>query len=182
MTRHYILFDSDFGTTAIAWSADGLTRVQLPERTPAETEARMRRDGAVPTTGPLPDHAAAAVSALQAYFASDGDTLATLRLDASIVSDFNAAIYRALRAVPRGETVTYGELARRVGSPGAARAVGMAMGRNPWPVIVPCHRVLASGNKMGGFSAPGGTRTKERLLALEGVSIGDPVLPGLFPA
>jgi methylated-DNA-[protein]-cysteine S-methyltransferase len=83
-----------------------------------------------------------------------------------------------------GQTATYGELARQVGSPGAARAVGQAMGHNPVPIIIPCHRVLAAGRKIGGFSAYGGAVTKERLLALEGVHLGDgtPLLPGLLPA
>ena len=141
----------------------------------------MRRGCAEPYDGNLPAHAVTAVGALQRYLADAGDDLSVLQLDFGIVTDFNAAIYRALRAVPRGETVTYGDLAKRVGSPGAARAVGMAMGRNPWPVIVPCHRVLAAGAKMGGFSAPGGTVTKERLLALEGVAVGGtPMFPGFL--
>jgi methylated-DNA-[protein]-cysteine S-methyltransferase len=176
----YTLFDTMFGTCAIAWSEAGLTRVQLPEASSAKTEARMLRGGDKPAKLPLPDFAQDAVDALQHYFAGAAASLEVLRLDESIVAAFNASIYRALRAVPRGTTVTYGELATRVGQPGAARAVGMAMGRNPWPVIVPCHRVLASGRKIGGFSAPGGTVTKEKLLGLEGVMVGNPVLPGLF--
>lgn len=183
MAAHYHLFDTYFGTCAIAWNEAGLTRVQLPEATPAATEACMRRGGAERCEASPPEYAAAAVGALQHYFADAGDDLSALQLDFGIVTDFNAAIYRALRAVPRGETVTYGDLAKQVGSPGAARAVGMAMGRNPWPVIVPCHRVLASGQKMGGFSAPGGTVTKERLLALEGVAVGGtPMFPGFLQA
>ena len=176
----YHLFDTAFGTCAIAWSEAGLTRVQLPEPTRAETEARIRRAGTEPSEMPLPAFATDAVQALQMYLAGTEVSLETLRLDETFVSTFDAAIYGALRAVPRGTTVTYGDLAKQVGQPGAARAVGMAMGRNPWPVIVPCHRVLASGKKMGGFSAPGGTATKEKLLGLEGVAVGDPVLPGLF--
>lgn len=176
----YHLFDTTFGTCGIAWSETGLTRVQLPEATAEKTEARMRRGSADPARMPLPAFAADAVNALQRYMSGTAEPLDALRLDESIVTTFNASIYRALRAVPRGTTVTYGDLAKRVGQPGAARAVGVAMGSNPWPVIVPCHRVLASGGKMGGFSAPGGTLTKEKLLALEGVTVGDPVLPGLF--
>ncbi|MEM9355006.1 MAG: methylated-DNA--[protein]-cysteine S-methyltransferase [Pseudomonadota bacterium] len=176
----YHLFETAFGTCAIAWNEAGLTRVQLPERTRTGTEARIRRACAEPSGMSLPAFATDAVSALQMHLAGTAVMLDMLRLDESLVSTFNASIYRALRAVPRGTTVTYGELAKRVGQPGAARAVGVAMGRNPWPVIVPCHRVLARGGKMGGFSAPGGTVTKERLLALEGVVAGDPLLPGLL--
>jgi methylated-DNA-[protein]-cysteine S-methyltransferase len=180
MAQQYQVFDTAIGPCAVAWSTRGLTRVQLPDRTTAETEACITRDDRAKCNGDAPAFAAAAMTSLQRFFARDGDDLHAIKLDFSIVTDFNAIIYRALRAVPRGETVTYGDLAKHVGSPGAARAVGMAMGRNPWPVIVPCHRVLASGRKMGGFSAPGGTVTKEKLLALEGVTVGDPVLPGLF--
>jgi methylated-DNA-[protein]-cysteine S-methyltransferase len=176
----YHLFDTAFGTCAIAWSEAGLIRVQLPESTHAETEARIRRAGTESSGMPLPAFATDAVSALQMYLAGTSVALETLPLDETFVSAFNASIYRALRAVPRGTAVTYGDLAKQVGQPGSARAVGMAMGRNPWPVVVPCHRVLASGRKMGGFSAPGGTATKERLLALEGVVVGDPLLLGLF--
>lgn len=157
-----------------------MIRVQLPEATRLETETQIRHVGDAPAIEPLPGFAADAVSALQLYFSGAAVVLDTLRLDERFVSEFNASIYRLLRAVPRGTTVTYGDLAKQAGQPKAAQAVGMAMGRNPWPVIIPCHRVLARGAKMGGFSAPGGTATKERLLALEGVVVGDPVLPGLF--
>ncbi|MDX2204951.1 MAG: methylated-DNA--[protein]-cysteine S-methyltransferase [Hyphomicrobiaceae bacterium] len=176
----YHLFDTAFGSCAIAWSDAGLVRVQLPEPTRADTEERIRRVGAEPSAMPLPACASDAVSALQMHLAGKAVALETLRLDETIVSTFNAAVYRALRAVPRGTTLTYGDLAKRVGQPGAARAVGAAMGSNPWPVIVPCHRVLARGARIGGFSAPGGAATKERLLALEGVVVGDPLLPGLL--
>jgi methylated-DNA-[protein]-cysteine S-methyltransferase len=111
----------------------------------------------------------------------------SVAVDLTPVTDpFYRKVYDALRKVGWGETATYGELARRAGSTGpeAAREVGQAMGRNPVPVIIPCHRVLASGNKIGGFSAPGGASTKEKLLALEGVHFdgGQPALPGLFDA
>lgn len=175
----FTLFDTAIGRCALAWSAAGITRVRLPGATDDATQASVARHGPRfdAADAPFVRHA---MSALGDYFAGADVDLGTIALDEAGVPAFHAAVYRALRAVPRGETVTYGALAERVGQPGAARAVGVAMGRNPWPVIVPCHRVLASGGKMGGFSAPGGTNTKERLLALEGVCIGDPVLPGLF--
>ncbi len=138
----------------------------------------MRRAGLEPSGPLLPDSAGEAVTAVKAHLLGKEASLEDVRLDDSFVTGFNASVYRALRRVPRGATVTYGDLARQAGKPGAARAVGVAMGRNPWPVIVPCHRVLASGGKLGGFSAPGGTVTKERLLALEGVEVGHPKLPG----
>jgi methylated-DNA-[protein]-cysteine S-methyltransferase len=105
-----------------------------------------------------------------------------IMLDLAGVGPFHRGIYEALRRVGWGETTTYGALARQIGDPGASRAVGQAMGRNPIPVIIPCHRVLASGGKPGGFSAFGGAVTKQRLLALEGVHLdgGWPLLPGLL--
>ncbi|MEL6288155.1 MAG: methylated-DNA--[protein]-cysteine S-methyltransferase [Pseudomonadota bacterium] len=175
----YTLFETAIGRCALAWSERGITRMRLPGATEAETEASVARYGARASTSE-PAFVAEAITALDAYFLGTDVDLGAVPLDADGVPAFHAAVYRALREVPRGGTVTYGALAEQVGQPGAARAVGVAMGRNPWPVIVPCHRVLASGGKMGGFSAPGGTSTKERLLALEGVRVGDPVLPGLF--
>ena len=180
MPHRYHLFDSAFGRCAIAWNDNGLTRTRLPDRDARQTEHSVAGNDGARVDADLPEIAKRAVAELCAYFDGHTSDLDSLPLDFSIVAEFNARIYRALRAVPRGETTTYGALARAVEAPGAARAVGMAMGRNPWPVIVPCHRVLAAGAKMGGFSAPGGTLTKERLLALEGVAVGGtPMLPGL---
>ena len=105
---------------------------------------------------------------------------ADVALDLGSVGDFQRRIYDATRALVWGQTATYGDLARQAGSPGAARAVGQAMGHNPVPIIVPCHRVLAAGRRIGGFSAYGGALTKERLLAMEGIHLGGtPLLPGL---
>ena len=181
MAHRYHLFDTTFGRCAIAWSDHGLTRMRLPSTDTRETERSVASRDGERVDSDLPDAAERAVAELRAYFNERPCDLDALPLDFGIVTDFNARIYRALRAVPRGQTTTYGALARAVDTPGAARAVGMAMGRNPWPVIVPCHRVLAANEKMGGFSAPGGTITKERLLALEGVAVGGtPMFPGLL--
>lgn len=176
----HIRFDTPFGPCALAWSEAGLTRVLLAEQDPSKLDERMAKAGCEPADGPVPSFINDAIAGLRSALAGDAVPLDALPLDESIITPFHESVYRALRRVPRGTTVTYGDLAKQVGEPGAARAIGVAMGRNPWPVIVPCHRVLAAGGKLGGFSAPGGTRTKERLLALEGIVIGDPVLPGLF--
>jgi methylated-DNA-[protein]-cysteine S-methyltransferase len=131
----------------------------------------------------LPDFVTLARGCLERYFAGEQVDFTEIELDGSIVPAFNARVYDTLRRVPFGTTTTYGALAKAAGADiGASRAVGMAMGRNPWPIIVPCHRVLASGGKIGGFSAPGGAETKQRLLALEGVVTdgGQSMLPGLF--
>jgi methylated-DNA-[protein]-cysteine S-methyltransferase len=160
-----------FGATLLAWSAVGLTRVRLL----AEAEMLQSADR-------LPSFVVDAIDTLRAYAAGTPTTFSAIPLDEAGQSDFHRAIYAALRRVPYGETTTYGALAQAAGfDAGASRAVGVAMGRNPWPVIVPCHRVMASGGKMGGFSAPGGTDTKARLLRLEGArhAAAAPLLPGL---
>ncbi|MFK8043613.1 methylated-DNA--[protein]-cysteine S-methyltransferase [Congregibacter sp.] len=173
----FTLFDTHFGTCGIGWNDVGLSRVQLPEATADETAARMRSFGMTSTTL-LPKYAQAAVAALTAYFEGEAVALEGLALDYSLVSPFNALIYGALRNVSRGEMVSYGDLAKRLEQPGAARAVGIAMSKNPWPVVVPCHRVIGANGKLTGFSAYGGLDTKLRLLTLEGTQFGE--APGLF--
>jgi methylated-DNA-[protein]-cysteine S-methyltransferase len=182
MKAFYHSFDTDLGTCGLAWTDGGLARVQLPDRDIAATEKRLASGGRMRWAGPLPGPVADAVNLLTQYAAGSEVDFSDIGLDDRAVPVFELAVYTALRRVPRGQTVTYGELAALAGSPGAAQAVGTAMARNPWPVVVPCHRVLAAGNKPGGFSAPGGLKTKYKLLAMEGVHLdgGTPLLPGLF--
>ena len=170
----WLLFDTRFGRCAIAWSDDGITRTRLPGASDEATARSIASGRRHVCGGDLPHHAARAIVALQRYFAGRPLELDDIPVDLGATSAFERTVLTALRTVKRGTTTTYGALARLVGEPGAARAVGMAMARNPVPVIVPCHRVLAAGNKKGGFSAPGGTATKERLLALEGVTLATP--------
>jgi len=124
-------------------------------------------DGVVDIGGETVERAA---SQLDEYFRGDRSTFA-VDLDWQLVAGFRRAVLQALVSVPYGETVSYGELAGMVGNPGAVRAVGSAMAHNPLAIVVPCHRVLASGGRPGGYSAPGGLRTKQQLLALEGVEL-----------
>ena len=177
----YCLFDTALGTVGVAWSERGLTRLQLPESTRGATERRLRGRSTDAGAGEPPPRIRQAMDSVERYLAGKSVDFSKVVLDLAGVGDFHRQIYEAARGVGWGETVTYGELARRVGSPGAARAVGQAMGRNPIPLIIPCHRVLASGRKIGGFSAFGGAVTKTRLLALEGVHLDDgtPLLPGM---
>lgn len=167
---HYHLFETRLGFAAIAWNDAGVTRFNLPG--PKET-ATNRLGTATPAEPPL--HIAAIVDQARRYFAGERIDFNAIGLDLSHVEPFRRAIYEALRKVGFGETVTYGELAKRVGAeePQAAQDVGVAMARNPVPLIIPCHRVLAAGGKLGGFSAPGRTETKQKMLALEGVYIGN---------
>jgi methylated-DNA-[protein]-cysteine S-methyltransferase len=179
----YCLFDTAIGAAGVAWSADGITRLQLPEAGRAATERRLRGRSASTAESQPPPQIARAIDAVQKYMEGEHIDFSGIKLDLTGVGPFHRSIYEALCRVGWGETTTYGALALQVGDPGASRAVGQAMGRNPIPVIIPCHRVLASGGKPGGFSAYGGAVTKQRLLALEGVYLdgGAPLLPGLLP-
>ncbi len=162
----YHLFETPLGVAGIGWS-DEITRFRLPDPDRAAAERAFGR--AVPQEPP--PAIAAVVAQAERYFAGERVDFTPITLDLSGVDPFRRAIYEALRQVGFGETVTYGELATRAGSPGTAQDVGVAMARNPVPLIIPCHRVLAAGGKLGGFSAPGRTQAKERMLALEGVYI-----------
>jgi methylated-DNA-[protein]-cysteine S-methyltransferase len=168
--EHYLLLDTPFGACGIAWGERGIVRLQLPAATREATEARIATGGRSPCSEPLPVSVERAVDALRRYFVGEAVDLSAIEVDLDGVPEFHREIYAVLRQVAWGETTTYGELARRLGVAGAARAIGQAMGRNPVPVIIPCHRVLASGGGLGGFSAPGGTTTKQRLLVLEQVA------------
>jgi methylated-DNA-[protein]-cysteine S-methyltransferase len=181
--EHYHVFDTSLGACGVAWSERGVTRLQLPERTPTATERRLKARPVNGGAGVPPVPVREAIAMLERYFTGERVDFASVALDLSHVGSFHRKIYDATRSLGWGQTASYGDLARQAGSPGAARAVGQAMGHNPVPIIIPCHRVLASGRKIGGFSAFGGAITKERLLALEGVHLGDgtPLLPGLLP-
>jgi methylated-DNA-[protein]-cysteine S-methyltransferase len=180
--ERYQVFDTRLGGCGIAWSECGVTRLQLPERTPAATERRLRARSASSGAGVPPAPVREAMAMLERYFAGEHIDFSRVALDLGAVGAFHRKVYDVARSIAWGRTASYGEVARQAGSPGAARAVGQAMGHNPVPIIIPCHRVLASGGKIGGFSAFGGAVTKERLLALDGVHLGNgtPVLPGLL--
>ncbi len=167
----FALFDTAIGPTGLAWNDAGITALQLPEATRAETRARLvakSGDGVRQVLArAAPPWVNDAIDRVRAHLAGRPQDLSRVRLDFARVTPFSARVYRALRLVAPGRTVSYADLARSVGSPGAARAVGRAMATNPFPIVVPCHRVLASGGKFGGFSAFGGVTTKDRLLAIE---------------
>jgi methylated-DNA-[protein]-cysteine S-methyltransferase len=164
--EHYFLFGTAIGRCGIAWSERGITRILLPAANAAATEKKLSRS-ATKADAP-PDAIARLISDIQRYLTGNNVDFSAVAVDLKDASDFNAKIYAAARKVGFGCTVTYGELARQAGFVGAARDVGQTMGQNPVPIIVPCHRVVPASGKVGGFSAPGGTFTKERLLILEG--------------
>ena len=172
------LFDTAIGRCGIAWSERGVTAVQLPEANHAATRARLdRRAPAGPEATP-PAPVQAACDGIVALTGGAPADLSSIVLDMDRVSPFQRRVYEVARAIAPGATLTYGEIAQRLGDAGAARLVGQALGRNPFAIIVPCHRVLAAGGKLGGFSAGGGVATKLRLLTIEGAMHKEG--PGLF--
>jgi methylated-DNA-[protein]-cysteine S-methyltransferase len=168
----FTLFATPFGACGVAWSERGLTQLQLPDATEADTRRRIvERSGETEDVEP-PAWVADAMRLVVRHFEGTPQDLRAIRLDLSNLPAFYARVYDESRAVGPGETIGYGELAKRAGSPKGSRAVGQAMAKNPLPLLVPCHRVLAAGGKPGGFSAFGGEETKRKMLLLEGVRLG----------
>jgi len=174
------VFETAVGHCGIAWGPGGLVGVQLPEGDAAATRARMlHRFPQLEQTAP-PQWVRLAIDKIVALL--DGAPpepadLSDIVLDMTGVPPFHQRVYALARSMAPGETMTYGEMAMRLGAPGASRAVGQALGHNPFAPVVPCHRILAAAGKAGGFSADGGVRTKLRLLEIEGAQFGG---PGLF--
>jgi methylated-DNA-[protein]-cysteine S-methyltransferase len=170
MTHAFALFDTPIGRCGIAWGGRGIAGIQLPERRDDATRTRMLERFPGAEEAPLPSDARRAVEAILALLGGEGTDLSSIPLDMEGVPPFHRKVYDVARGIPAGETLSYGEVAARLGSPGASRAVGQALGRNPFAIIVPCHRVLAAGGKVGGFSANGGIGTKLKLLSIEGAT------------
>jgi methylated-DNA-[protein]-cysteine S-methyltransferase len=173
----YALFDTAIGRCALVWRGGLVVGAALPEASDERARARLakRFPGAVEADPPpVVADAIARVVTLLAGGRADLDDIA-LEL---VGSEFDRSVWLAARRIPRGEVRSYGEIAREIGAPGAAQAVGVALGRNPVPIIIPCHRILAADGKSGGFSAPGGVATKFRILEIEGAE--RPGEAGLF--
>jgi methylated-DNA-[protein]-cysteine S-methyltransferase len=169
--RGFALFATAIGGCGIAWSDAGITAVQLPEGTDAATRSRLERRSASAREMLPPPEVQRAVDAIISLLDGNATDLSFITLDTDGVPDFRRRVYEVARAIQPGSTLTYGEIATRLGDPGSARAVGQALGRNPFVLVVPCHRVLAARGKTGGFSANGGTSTKLTLLAIEGAHL-----------
>lgn len=166
-----VLFDTAVGWCALAWHQDGIVGACLPQ---ADRAALDERWGKMFPEGHRTAVMPAAADEVRRHLAGEASAMEALVIDYAGVPELYARVYRAARAIPAGTTRTYGELAASIGCPGAARAVGQALGKNPFAPVVPCHRILAAGAKMGGFSAHGGLATKQRLLAIEGAwPLGD---------
>ncbi len=172
----FAVIPTAIGECALVWNEDAeIVGSALPHGSADQVRGAVRGwyPGAVEAS---PAPVAPAVAALTRLLGDGVGDLAEIPLNMSAVPDFDRRVYEVVRAIPPGETRTYGEVAAELGTPGAAQAVGQAMGRNPFPPIVPCHRVLAAGRRIGGFSARGGPHTKLRMLETEGVYLEQPTL------
>ena len=174
--QRFALFETTIGTCGIVWTARGICGVQLPEKDPAATCARVHRRHPAAVEAVPSAEARRAIDGIVALLSGEKRDLTDIAIDDERQAAFNKRVYAIARKIPPGQTMTYGEIAERLGDKTLARAVGQAMGENPTPVIMPCHRVLAAGGKTGGFSAPGGVVSKLRLLTIEGAQPNKPTL------
>jgi methylated-DNA-[protein]-cysteine S-methyltransferase len=180
MAGGWCLFDTAIGACGIAWDGEAIVACQLPEPDRAGTARRMLRQHTGLAESQPPGWVAKVIERVQALLDGAHDGLGDVPLDMQAEPEFNRRVYEVTRAIPPGRTLTYGDVAREIGEPGSARAVGQALGHNPFAPIVPCHRVLGAGNTGVGFSATGGVATKLRMLEIERAQLGGQ--PGLFDA
>ena len=179
MTGHsFTVFDTAIGSCGVAWGERGIVAVQLPMSSEDKTRKRIhQRFGDIEETVP-PPVVQAAIDGIVELLAGKPNDLSDVVLDLQGVPEFDRGVYEIARTIPPGQTLTYGDIAKRLGGVELSRDVGQALGHNPCPVVVPCHRVLAAGGKPGGFSANGGVVTKLKMLAIEGAVVN--YTPSLF--
>jgi methylated-DNA-[protein]-cysteine S-methyltransferase len=162
----FTIFETDLGTCGIAWGADGLVAVRTPEAGEGDIRARLTRRFPDASEQAPPPEVARVIADIVALMRGEARDFGYVTLDLRATPEFNRRVYDIARTIPFGETRTYGEIATQLGDKLLAREVGTALGQNPFPIVVPCHRVLAANGKSGGFSAPGGVTTKMRLLSI----------------
>ncbi|HEU5150182.1 MAG TPA: MGMT family protein [Iamia sp.] len=172
------LLPTAIGTCAVAWRGDVIVGVALPEADDDATLRHLRRTAPGAEPAPPPPVVQAALDGIVALLAGEAVDLAGVAVEVHHESAFARRVHEVVRSIPPGETLTYGQVAEAVGEPGGAQAVGRAMGANPVPIVVPCHRVVGAGGRPVGFSAPGGVATKQRILRIEGAAAGGQ--PSLF--
>ena len=172
----FALFETAIGYCGIVWSERGIAGVQLPEGSERASRGRLARRFPLAREAAPPAHVQRTMADIVALLAGERRELGEATLDSEAVPEFNRRVYDVARTIPAGCTWSYGEIAERLGDRHLARDVAQALGQNPFPIIVPCHRVMAAGGKTGGFSAPGGVRTKLRLLSIERAQPGGPTL------
>ena len=174
----FAIFDTAVGPCAVGWGAHGINRAWLAEGTADRCRERIRRKLPDAVEADPPADVQAAMDRIARLMEGAKDDLTDIPLDWSEVPEFDRGVLEICRTIPPGETLTYGDIARRLGDLALSRGVGQALGRNPFPVIVPCHRVLGSDGKVGGFSANGGVETKLKMLTIERARTGS--APTLF--
>jgi len=173
----FALFDTPIGRCAILWLGDRIVGAALPESSEARLRARLERRFPGASEESPPSDVADTIDMIQRMLGGERIDLSAIPIDLPATTNFEDAVYAAARRIPCGEVRTYGEIASEIGEPRATQAVGAALGRNPIPIVIPCHRVLGADGRSGGFSAPGGTATKFRMLEIEGARRpGDPEL------
>lgn len=172
----FALFDTAIGRCGIVWNQNGVVGVQLPERSESATRQRVERRFAAAREAAPSAHAQHAIDGIVALLGGERCDLGDVTLDLGAASDFNRRVYAVARDIGPGATLSYGEVAERLGDRQLARDVAQALSENPCPIVVPCHRVLAAGGKTGGFSAPGGVATKLKLLSIERAQPEGPML------
>lgn len=156
-----VLFETKIGTCGVRWSEAGIKEVVMPR-------SRGLTGERVEASSDVPERVRDAIADMVALLDGERRDLRWVALDDRHVDAFRRRVYAATREVGPGATASYGEVARAIGEPRAAREVGVALAQNPFPIIVPCHRVLSASGALHGFSAPGGIATKRRMLEIEG--------------
>jgi len=174
----FTFFDTSVGRCGIVWGERGIVGLQLPESSDEKARSRVTRRFPSAAESEPPAEVAKAIESIVALLDGKPTKLSGIALDMERIGDFEQRVYAIARSIPPGRTLTYGDIATELGDKLAARDVGQAMGKNPFPIVVPCHRVVAANGKLGGFSANGGVRTKLKLLAIEGTLAGSQL--GLF--
>ena len=176
--NRFAIFDTAIGRCGIVWGARGINGVQLPMGSEDMTRTRIRQVHGDIAEAPPPAEVQAAIEGIVELLAGKPNDLSGVVLDLDGVPEFNRGVYDIARGIPPGKTTTYGDIARQLGGVELSREVGQALGHNPCPIVVPCHRVLAAGGKPGGFSGNGGVVTKLKMLAIEGAVVNH--TPSLF--
>lgn len=174
----FALFDTAIGPCAIAWAGETVVGSRLPEGTVTTARARMQQRFPAAREAEAPPAIQVAIDRVKALIDGAPVEFHDIAMDLAPLPAFNRQVYAITSAIKPGETLTYGDVAKRLGDANAARAVGRALGENPFPMLIPCHRVLAAGGRAGGFSAPGGIETKMALLSIERARTS--ASPGLF--
>lgn len=174
----FSLFPTPLGACGIAWSGEIVVATHLPESSKAATTARLSARIPGAEEGDPPPAITRAIASMAALLGGEKTNMAFIACDFSRIDPFATKVYAATRSIPAGETLTYGDIALQLGDKLLARRVGQALGRNPFPIIVPCHRVMGANGRLTGFSANGGVETKLRMLIIEGARLGQ--APGLF--